>query len=187
MNPSQSINLYLLMKSIAGKFLIISPVLSTDEWSPPVPRCQRSVSPFLQSVEVPSSRCHKSEASSLGHCGSLHFPTRQAQILPVSLLLQLDIQGFVSVGSLRRSGQLLSHHLWCCEICWSPHAAFFLATQAFHHHISSAGNEPTCHPSPSPSESPQELKIRQRFKELNMSKGKQCKLMWYILLLIITI
>lgn len=69
---------------------------------------QCSVSPFLQSVWVPSVMVLKTEASSLGHCESLNFPTRQAQIIPVSPSVQLNVWALVLAKSWRRPGHLRS-------------------------------------------------------------------------------
>lgn len=75
-------------------------VITSPEWLPMLHKPISSVS------WCPNVMVLKSEASSLGCFESLHFPTRQAQTLPVSPSVQLSVHALVPAKSWRRSEQL---------------------------------------------------------------------------------
>lgn len=89
-----------------GVYRCFSPLLSREiashEWLPVL--CQPVSSVCLS----PNVMVLKTEASSLGHCESLCFPTRQAQTIPVSPSLQLNVWALVPAKPWRRSGHLRS-------------------------------------------------------------------------------
>lgn len=79
----------------------------------------------------PSVMVLKSEASSLGCFESLHFPTRQAQTLPVSPSVQLSVHALVPAKSWRRSEQLFFYRLCHSTDSFCPTSAL----QPYHKHL----------------------------------------------------
>lgn len=81
---------------------LLSREITSHVWLPML--CQ----PISSVCLGPNVMVLKTETSSLGHCESFHFPTRQAQTIHVSPSIELSVWALVPAKSWRRSGHLLS-------------------------------------------------------------------------------
>lgn len=91
---------------------LLSRGITSHEW--PAMLCQ----PISSACLGPNVMVLKTKASSLGHCESPHFPTRQTQTVPVSPSVQLMFR-LLYLQLWRRSGQL-------CVISATPQSADLL-------------------------------------------------------------